>query len=203
MGLRNTTRAWGSVAKSLHWIIAALIFTQFALGWTAEQWHRSPTKVDLFVWHKSIGILVLTLVVLRVLWRLSGGVPELPSGMSRLERRLAAASHALLYALILAMPLSGWVINSAANFPLKIFWLVPLPDITPPSKAIQAIAEDVHLALFWTLAAIVTLHVVAAFRHHFVQHDDVLLRMLPGDDLASTPDSLPDESRTQERKQAT
>lgn len=203
MVLRNTTRAWGSVAKSFHWIIAMLIFTQFALGWTAEQWHRSPTKIDLFVWHKSIGILVLTLIVLRVIWRLTGRVPELPPGMSPLERRLAAASHALLYVIVFAMPLSGWVINSAANFPLKIFWLVPLPDIAAPSKDLQALAENVHLTLFWTLAALVTLHIGAAFRHHFVEHDDVLLRMLPGDDPAPTSGNLPHGSRTQERKEGT
>jgi cytochrome b561 len=194
MGLRNTTRVWGSVAKSFHWIIAALIFTQFALGWTAEEWHRSPTKVDLFVWHKSIGILILTLVVLRVIWRLTGRVPELPPDMSPLERRLAAASHALLYVVILAMPLSGWVINSAANFPLKLFWLVPLPDITAPSKDLQELAENVHLTLFWTLAALLTLHVAAAFRHHFVKHDDVLLRMLPGD-AAAPPAQAPSGAR--------
>jgi len=201
MGLRNTSTAWGSIAKSFHWIIATLILTQFALGWTAEAWHRSPTKVDLFVWHKSIGILILTLVVLRVAWRLAGRVPELPADMSRLERRLAAASHALLYVIMVAMPVSGWIINSAANFPLKIFWLVPLPDITPPSKSIQEIAETVHLTFFWSLAALLGLHVAAALRHHFVKHDDVLLRMLPGDDddpdHQSGPRPLPHRSEKQ------
>ena len=72
------------------------------------------------------------------------------------------------------------MINSAANFPLKLFWLVPLPAITAPSKALQESAEDVHLLLFWILATLVTVHVAAALRHHYVKHDDVLTRMLPG-----------------------
>jgi cytochrome b561 len=78
------------------------------------------------------------------------------------------------------MPVSGWIINSAANFPLKLFWLVPLPAITPPSEAVQEIAETVHLTLFWTLLAAVTGHVAAALRHHFSLRNDVLRRMLPG-----------------------
>src|SRR5262245_58049049 len=182
MSLKNTNLSWGSVAKSFHWIVAALIFTQFALGWIAEEWPRSPTKVDLFVWHKSTGMLILLLVVLRLCWRMINRTPALPGDMTRLERLAASASHALLYLLIIAMPLSGWVINSAANFPLKLFWLVPLPNIVAPSKAVQKLAEGVHETLFFTLAVILTVHIAAAFRHHFVKHDDVLTRMLPGDD---------------------
>jgi cytochrome b561 len=178
MTLRNTHEQWGSVARGLHWIVAALIFTQFALGWTAEMWHRSPTKVDLFVWHKSIGILILTVVVIRVCWRLANRPPDPPSSMSAGERLAAQAVHVILYLLIIAMPLSGWVINSAANFPLKLFWLVPLPAITPPGKEIQEIAETVHLTIFWLLVVALAGHVGAALRHHFVKHDEVLVRML-------------------------
>ena len=180
MTLRNTAISWGGVAKSLHWLVAALIFIQFALGWTAELWRRSPTKVDLFVWHKSIGILVLTLAVARLCWRMASRPPAPPAGVPLWERRAAQAGHALLYLLIIAMPLSGWVINSASNFPLKLFWLVPLPAITPPSETMEEVAKTVHLTLFWTLAAVVAGHVAAALRHHFIKHTDVLVRMLPG-----------------------
>jgi cytochrome b561 len=180
MGLRSTNLTWGSLAKSFHWIVAALIFTQFALGWIAHEWPRSPTKLDLFVWHKSIGILVLLLAVLRLCWRAIDARPPLPQAMGRAERIAAWISHALLYVLMLALPLSGWIINSAANFPLKLFWLVPLPPITAPGKQLQELAEDVHLVLFWLLAGVVLVHVAAALRHHFSQHDPVLRRMLPG-----------------------
>ena len=184
MSLSNTNLTWGSIAKGFHWIIAALIFTQFGLGWIADEWPRSPTKVDLFVWHKSIGILILTLVVLRICWRMLNRVPDLPAATSRMERWGAHASHAVLYLLIVAMPISGWVINSAANFPLKLFWLVPLPNIVAPSKATQTLAANIHLGLFWTLATVVTIHIAAALRHHFVKRDDVLIRMLPGESTA-------------------
>jgi cytochrome b561 len=176
----NTARAWGSVARAFHWIVAALIFVQFTLGWVADEWHRSPTKVDLFVWHKSTGILILTIVVLRLAWRAATRTPEPPAESSRIERIAAAASHALLYVTMIGLPMSGWVINSAANFPLKLFWLVPLPAITAPSKAVQHLAEEVHETLGWTLAALVTIHVAAALRHHFVKRNDVLTRMLRG-----------------------
>jgi cytochrome b561 len=180
MTLVNTARAWGTLARGFHWTVAALIFAQFALGKIADEWPRSPTKVDLFVWHKSTGILILTIVVLRLAWRAATRTPDPPADSSRLERRAAAASHALLYVVMIAMPLSGWVINSAANFPLKLFWLVPLPAITPPGKDLQELAEAVHGALAWTLAALVAVHVAAALWHHFIRRDDVLTRMLRG-----------------------
>jgi cytochrome b561 len=180
MTARNTASAWGSVARTFHWLVAALIFLQFTLGWVAEEWHRSPTKVDLFVWHKSTGILILTLVVLRLAWRAATSTPAPPAESSRIERLAASANHALLYLVMIGLPMSGWVINSAANFPLKIYWLVPLPAITAPSKSLQHAAEDVHETLVWTLAVLVIIHVAAALRHHFIKRNDVLTRMLPG-----------------------
>src|SRR4030095_9300730 len=144
----------------------------------AEKGHRAPPKVDLFVWHKSTGILILTIVVLRLAWRAATRTPEPPAESWRIERLAASASHPLLYVTMMGLPMSGWVINSAANFPLKLFWLVPLPAITAPSKAVQHLAEEVHETLGWTLAALVTIHVAAALRHHFIKRNDVLIRML-------------------------
>ncbi|HMH19977.1 MAG TPA: cytochrome b, partial [Burkholderiales bacterium] len=162
-----------------HWLIAALILSQIALGLTAAGWHLSPTKLNLFVWHKSIGMLILALVVLRLLWRLGNPAPALPAGMSALERRAAQASHFLLYAVAIAMPLTGWVINSAAKVPFQIFWTVPLPAIVSPDKGTADAAALAHFSLFVLLAAVLIAHISAALRHHFVKHDDVLLRMLP------------------------
>src|SRR5437868_11460438 len=96
--------SWNGVVKFLHWLIALLIFTQFALGWLAATWRLSPTKLDLFVWHKSIGMLVLTLVVLRLVWRLATPAPPLPAGMPAWERAAAHTSHGLLYLVMLGMP---------------------------------------------------------------------------------------------------
>jgi cytochrome b561 len=177
--LRNTNLAWGPVAKWFHWSIALLIFTQFALGWIAVSFRLSPTKIQLFIWHKSIGILILLLVVLRLTWRFLNPSPALPADTPRGERVAARASHGLLYALMVAMPLSGWVINSAANIPFRVFWWLPLPAIVVPDKALEQIAKQVHFALFVAIVAVVVLHVAAALRHHFVKRNDVLVRMWP------------------------
>ncbi len=176
--LRDTHETWGSVTRWLHWGMAALIFAEFALGWAAKLWRLSPTKLDLFVWHKSFGILLLLLALLRLAWRLANPTPALPAGMPRWEQRAARASHATLYVLMLAMPITGWVAHSAANLPLKLFWLIPLPDLVGPDKALAELAKRAHFALFVLFTAALALHVTAALHHHFARGDAVLKRML-------------------------
>jgi len=178
--LRNTAGAWGAPARLFHWTIAALVLAQVALGWMAATWHLSPTKLNLFVWHKSIGMLVLVLGVLRLLWRLANPVPAPPAGTPRWERAMAQASHALLYALLIAMPLDGWLINSASGVPFSIFWAIPLPAIIAPDPRLADLFKLVHLWMFVLLGGLVALHVGAALRHHFVKRNDVLVRMLSG-----------------------
>lgn len=161
-------------------MLAVMILGMFVLGWIAVNYPMSPVKIKLFAWHKSIGITVLMLALVRMAWRLADLTPALPNHMRPWERRLAHTSHALIYLMMVAMPLSGWVINSAANFPLKLYGLIRLPDIAPADKALQTQAEIVHLSLFWMLAALLVLHIGAALWHHFVQRDEILARMLPG-----------------------
>lgn len=174
----NTTENWGTVAIVLHWTMALLVLVQVVLGIVADSWRVSPLKLDLFVWHKSVGMLLLALVVIRLAWRLANPSPMLPEGTPRWQRIAARASHAALYAVLVALPLAGWVINSAANIPFRIFWLIPLPDITAPDKALQSAAESVHFVLFVTLASLVLVHAAAALWHHYRLGDDVLVRML-------------------------
>jgi len=178
--LRNTELSWGTLAKLLHWMVAALVFLQMALGWAAVTWRLSPTKLDLFVFHKSIGMLVLLLMIVRVAWRTVNTAPSLPADMRPLEQRSAHASHLLLYLLLLFMPLTGWIVTSAANIPFRMFWLIPLPPIVAPDKPTADAAASMHLVLFVVLSLLLALHVAAALRHHFFRHDDVLARMLPG-----------------------
>lgn len=179
MKVANTDTSWGALAKFFHWLIAMLIFTQFALGWTAVSWRVSPTKLNLFVWHKSTGMLILVLVLLRLLWRLLNRTPALPADTPAWERTVAHASHALLYVLMIAMPLVGWVINSAAAIPFSIFWQIPLPALVAPDKHTAELAALVHLSLFVMLATLLVLHIGAALRHHFVKKNNLLIRMLP------------------------
>jgi cytochrome b561 len=180
MRLRNDSEHWGWLAMGQHWVMALLIFTLFALGWVAVGLPLSPLKLKLFHWHKSLGLLALLLLVLRVLWRLLDPAPRPVAGLAAWERYLARSGHLLLYLLMLLMPLSGWLINSAANFPFRPFGLFPLPDLVQPDKALQADLQRLHLSGFWLLAGLLVLHVAAALRHHFVKRNAVLLRMLPG-----------------------
>lgn len=179
MTKRPSTTDWGATAKTFHWLIALLIFVQIVLGWEAVHWPLTPTKIDLFVWHKSIGMLVLVLVVLRLLWRIGHPRPPYPADMKNWEKRLAGSVHALLYALLLAMPISGWLLNSAANVPVRLFWVVPLPRLIGPDRALVLWFAWAHVVMAWTLVVLLVLHVAAALYHHFVRRDRLLVRMLP------------------------
>ncbi|MFK5914044.1 MAG: cytochrome b [Woeseiaceae bacterium] len=176
--LRNTTDNWGIIAKSLHWMLAGFIFVQFVLGPLAVSWRLSPTKLDLYVWHKSIGILILALVIVRAIWRLLNLTPALPPDLPRWEHLSARLSHALLYLMMFMLPISGWVINSAANIPFKVFWAFPLPDLVSPDKSLAELAKVVHFSLVIGLIILLVLHIGAAIRHHFIKRNNVLVRML-------------------------
>jgi cytochrome b561 len=178
--IANTPDSWGALAKFFHWTVAALILAQIALGVAAVAWRLSPLKLELFVWHKSIGMLILALMLVRLAWRLAGRAPGLPPQTPAWERSAAHASHVLLYALAIALPLSGWVINSAAAVPFSVFWLVPLPAIVAPDEHLEDLAKLAHFSLLAALCLVLVVHIGAALRHHLIKRNDVLLRMLPG-----------------------
>jgi cytochrome b561 len=178
--LANSADAWGAPAKFFHWTVALLILVQIALGFAAALWRLSPLKLELFVWHKSTGMLILALMLARLAWRLANRAPSLPPQTPAWERLAAHASHVLLYVLAVALPLSGWVINSAAGVPFSIFWLVPLPAIVAPDERLEELAKLVHFSLLVALCLVLALHIAAALRHHFVKRNAILIRMLPG-----------------------
>ena len=178
--LANTADGWGAPAKFFHWTVALLILVQIGLGFTAALWRLSPLKLELFVWHKSTGMLILALMLARLAWRLANRSPALPPQTPAWERYAAHASHVLLYVLAVALPLSGWVINSAAGVPFSIFWLVPLPAIVAPDERLEELAKLVHFSLLVALCLVLALHIAAALRHHFVKRNAILIRMLPG-----------------------
>ena len=176
MALKNSSQQWGWLSKLFHWLTAMLIFIQIPLGFYAESLRLSPLKIDVFVWHKSLGMLILLLVVVRLLWRIKSTIP-VALATSRLQKLLASMAHGILYILMLALPLSGWVTSSAANFPVKLFWLVPLPAIVGPDNNLKSMAAEVHEICVFITIAILLVHIAAALRHHFVLGDSALKRM--------------------------
>ncbi|MBW8074127.1 MULTISPECIES: cytochrome b/b6 domain-containing protein [Metallibacterium] len=179
MNWRSTHAHWGVLAKTFHWLVALGIFALAAIGLYMVGMPLGLAKLKMYLLHKALGITVLALVLLRLLWRLFDRHPRYPPGMPRWQMGVAHASHALLYLLLLAVPISGWVYNSASGFPLPWFGLVDLPAIAPVSKPLAHLALTVHETAFWTLAALVLLHAAAAIEHHVRQRDAVLARMLP------------------------
>lgn len=179
MPIKNTREQWGTVSKVLHWVVVLLILVMAWIGLRMGDMPNGPDKISTYAMHKSIGISILMLVLLRIGWRLYAGAPDAVPGTPRWQERIASLTHLALYALLLAMPLSGWVLNSASGFPLQWFGLVNLPAIAGKDHDLHELAEDVHELLFWAMVTLAVLHAAAAFYHHLFQRDATLARMLP------------------------
>ena len=167
------------IAQGLHWIIAALIVVQFILAWTADDLPLGMHKLALLTRHKNFGMTVLMLAILRLAWRFTHRPPPLPADMTSIERTLAHATHAAFYGLLLAMPLTGWLMSSAKNYSVSWFGLFTWPNLIGKNEAAFAFLKSTHDLLGDALLAIAILHVLAALKHHFWNRDDVLVRMLP------------------------
>ncbi len=174
-----------SGAKSLHWLIALLIFVLFPLGWVMGDF-SGLQKAQAYNLHKSLGITVLALMALRIVWRGFYGAPSLPSTMPEMERTAAKLGHLALYALLFALPLAGWALISTSDKPSILFgftdiprlpWLSELPAVD--KKSYHEMFEGAHEVLAYALLALLAAHVAAAFRHAIVLKDGVLSRMLP------------------------
>jgi cytochrome b561 len=174
-----TPARYSRPAIALHWIVAALILFNLAYGLYTVSLPLSPQKLKLFSYHKWIGITILGLAAARLLWRLGHRPPPPPRGMKPWEARVAAATHALLYALFFAAPLSGWLFSSAAGFQTVYLGVLPIPDLLSKNKELAEILKICHHWINYTMAAVIVLHVGAALKHHFIDRDDVLVRILP------------------------
>lgn len=179
MQIRNSLLRYGAVAQLLHWLIVGLIITQFVLASQADDLPLGPAKVAVLAQHKSFGLTIFMLAVLRLLWRLTNPVPRLPSTTPAWQRIAAHVSHIALYGLILVTPLFGWMMSSARNFPVSWFGLFTFPDLVQPDRARYELFHEIHEALATSLLVIAVLHAAAALKHHFIDRDDVLRRMLP------------------------
>lgn len=176
---RSDATRWGAVAKLLHWTVAIAVIGLLVGGLTMTDLKTSPQKFQLYALHKSVGITVLALMLLRLAWRGIDPRPRENGGDHPWLMFAARATHRLFYVLLIAMPISGWVYNSAANFPLRWFGRVQLPALVAPDKALKQLAHEVHEVLAYTIIALLIVHVAGALKHHLIDRDDTLRRMLP------------------------
>lgn len=173
------TPRYTRTAIFLHWLVALGLIGTFSLGFYMEGLPLSPNKLKLYSWHKWAGISLLALAIVRLAWRMSHPAPDFPQTMDRISRLAAHAGHWLLYALMLAIPVSGWLMSSAQGFQVVWFGVLPLPDLVGKDADLGELLNDVHVVLNYTLLLAVVGHIGAALQHHFIKKDTVLTRMLP------------------------
>jgi cytochrome b561 len=170
-----------NVAVLFHWLIALLIIGAFTMGLVmTDMPGLTPTKLKYYSWHKWAGVTILALACLRLLWRLSHPAPPYPASMPGWQKTSADALHALLYLLMFAVPLSGYFYTLAAGFPVVYFGLFELPVLIAKNDALKPVLKDLHFWLNMLLAGSVGVHVAAALKHHFIDRDGVIKRIMPG-----------------------
>ncbi|HET7134368.1 MAG TPA: cytochrome b [Casimicrobiaceae bacterium] len=181
--MNATTRAvagYDPVAKSLHWLVFALLLAQYIVAFTMPDIGRGTVPGTLIDLHMSFGLTILALVVVRWFWRLRHRVPLATADVPAWEQPIARVTHALLYALLVVNPILGWMNASARDWTITVFGLFQLPHLVAARSPIGRQAGDVHVFLTWALLALVGLHVAAALYHYFGRRDRILQRMLPG-----------------------
>jgi cytochrome b561 len=151
----------------------------FAMGLYIQELSFSPNKLRLISYHKWAGVTIFAVLLFRIFWRLTHRPPALPAAMPRWQQQVAEATHVLLYVLMLLIPISGWLMSSAKGFQTVWFGLLPLPDLLDKNTELGDLLKQIHLVLNLALAATVFAHAGAALKHHFINRDDVLTRMLP------------------------
>jgi cytochrome b561 len=177
--MQDPSFSYTRTAVSLHWIIFILVCCGWALGQYMTGLQFSPQKLRYVSWHKWLGVTVFSAALVRLAWRLYRPAPPLPMTMTVLQRRAATAMHGFLYALLLVIPVTGWLFSSASGVPTVYLGLLQLPDLLNKDKALADGLKQVHAALNWTLLVFVSGHALFALKHHFIDRDNVLVRMIP------------------------
>lgn len=180
----TSTRRYGTTAIALHWVLALALIGIFVLGLYMTGLPFSPQRLKLYSWHKWAGVTILALSALRLLWRLTHRPPALPdavlSAMPRWQQIAHHGTHHLLYLLFFAVPLIGWAYSSAAGFPVVFLGLLQLPDFVPVNPELAEAIKPWHAFSAYALATLTVLHIAAALKHHVIDRDGLLTRMLPG-----------------------
>ena len=180
MTMRDDLRtSYSAFSRWVHWLTLALFVGLFGLGWYLDDLPQSMRGSGLQL-HKSFGITVLILTVLRLIWRFAAGVPPVPSDLPGWQKLGAHVSHILLYLLLLAQPTVGWLWSSAGTKPINFYFLVQLPWLIGPDKDLSRSLGHLHGLIADALLIVIGLHAAAALYHHFIRKDRVLVGMLRG-----------------------
>jgi len=171
--------AYTRTAIALHWVIALLVFVTFPVGVVMQEMALSPDKLKLLSYHKWLGVTVFVLLVVRLVWRVAHKPAPLLAVMPQWQIIAARGVHVLLYVLLLAIPLSGWLMSSAKGFQTVYLGVLPLPDLLAKDKMLGDALGDLHKVLNVTMLLLVVAHVAAALKHQFIERDGTLARMLP------------------------
>ena len=173
------TPRYTRTAIFLHWVVGLGMIGTLGVGLYMVDMPFSPGKLQIYSWHKWAGVSLLVLSIVRLAWRLSHPAPELPDTMGPLSRLAAHAGHWVLYILMLAIPLSGWLMSSAQGFPVVWFGVLPLPDLVSKNAELGEFLKNAHVYLNYTLIVVLIGHIGAALQHHFIKKDTIMTRMLP------------------------
>lgn len=183
MNTASASRRYHGFSIVLHWLLAIALIGIFSVGLYMADLPFSPQRLKLYNWHKWAGVSFLFLSVVRLAWRLTHRPPALPQAVTQAmpgwQMRAYHATHGLLYALFFVVPLVGWAYSSAAGFPIVLFGVLPLPDFVAASKPLAELIKPWHGASAFALMGLVLLHVAAALKHHWLDRDGLLQRMLP------------------------
>jgi cytochrome b561 len=173
----SVSERYSRTAIALHWLIAILVVVQFAWGWWMQEIPKQPVgpRAEAFNLHKSVGLMILALMIIRILWRLSHRPPPLV-GVPRWQTRAARANHALLYLALVIQPLAGYLGSEFSGFPVRFFGLI-LPSWAGKNVPMKELMSTVHLVTSWAIAAAIVAHVVAALKHAVIDRDGLLARM--------------------------
>ncbi len=177
--MTSSPKTYNRTAISLHWLVALGIAGTLSLGFYMSDLPFSPAKLQYYSWHKWAGVTIFALALFRLLWRAVHGAPAAPAGMPAWQHAAAEWTHRLLYLLMLAIPLSGWLMSSAKGFQTVYFGVLPIPDLIGKDPELGHSLTELHELLNFGMLGLVLMHAGAAFKHHLIDRDDVLARMLP------------------------
>ena len=179
MKLLNSKTHFGIIAILFHWITLAFLLVLYPIGYVMTDMAISPDKLELYSWHKSIGFILLILVILRLSWRIISSPPPLPNSNPLLYRAIALTIHLLLSVCLIVLPISGWLMSSAAGFKVVVFRTFELPDLIHTSDVLRIILQEIHFIIGIVMLSLISAHIFAFLYHQFYKRDNIINRILP------------------------